>query len=217
MRVAAFFSTIVACALCAACTAGAPEQSGAQTGTVAPGTGTESSKTDSAAKANEPSPEEYTKCIEEIAASADDTIMDGWFFGQEARMLKSFYRKIPAAQKAEFAMAYHDWMSKSGEDMVSDFKSYVPYSKRADFAIDWWSKKVERFNTQEKKQQVLWAHESIQDAGELWWRANEKLNPASVDSPKTLAHDEEQKMVSKFMENEGSPGSISDQVWKRTH
>ena len=217
MRIAAFSSTILACALCAACTAGAPEQTGAQPGTVAIGTGIESSKTNSAEKSTEPSPEEYTKCIEEIAASADDTVMDGWFFGQEARMLKSFYRKIPAAQKAEFAMAYHDWMSKSGEDMISDFKSYVPYSKRADFAIDWWSKKVERFNTQEKKQQVLWAHESIQDAGELWWRANEKLNPSSVDSPKTLAHDEEQKMVSKFMENEGSPGSISDQVWKRTH
>ncbi len=162
-------------------------------------------------------PENYKTCIQELAKNADDTVVDGWFFGQEPRMLKSFYRKIPAEQKAEFAIAYHDWMSNSGEDLIQDFKTYVPYSKRANFAFDWWAKKVERFTKQEKKQQVLWAHESIQDAGELWWRANEKLNAAAVDSPQTLAHDEEQRMVSKFMENENSPGSISDQVWKRTH
>jgi hypothetical protein len=113
--------------------------------------------------------------------------------------------------------AYHEFIYKTGEDMVRDFKSYVPYSKRADFAFAWWSKKEPRFDSSELKYKVLWAHEAIQDAGELWWRAGEKLGEAPKDSVKLLAHDEEQRMVSRFTEHEGSPGSISDQVWKREH
>lgn len=159
----------------------------------------------------------YKKCISEIAAQADDTVIDGWFFGQDPRMFKSFYRKIPPDQKADFALAYHEWLMPFKQDLVADFKTYVPYSKRADFAFEWWGKKVPRFGTQEKKLQVLWAHESIQDASELWWRASEKLGKIPANSALMLAHDQEQKMVAHYMEDEGSPGSLSDQVWKRTH
>src|SRR6185295_15801878 len=84
----------------------------------------------------------YETCIRDIAAMQDETIDDGWFFGEEPRLFKSFYRKTSPERKAEFAVAYHDFIEKSGEDLVRDFKSYVPYSKRADFAFDWWSKRV---------------------------------------------------------------------------
>ena len=161
--------------------------------------------------------ETLRKTIREIAAQMDETVVDGWFYGQDPRMFKSFYRRVPAEQKADFALAYHDWIGMQKQDMVADFKSYVPYSKRADFAFDWWGKHEARFNTQEMKQRVLWAHESIQDAGELWWRASEKLGRIPANSALMLAHDEEQKMLAHYTEKEGNPGSLSDQVWKRTH
>lgn len=153
--------------------------------------------------------------METIASSADQTVVDGWFYGQDSRLFKSFYRKIPAAGKADFAMAYHDFLVSSGQDMLRDFKSYVPYSKRADFAFSWWREKEPRFAGEELKMQVLWAHESILDAGELWWRAWERLKPGNLDSMQTLAHDEEQRMLAHYMEKEGNPGSLSEQVFKR--
>ena len=159
----------------------------------------------------------YKKCMCDIAAQMDETVEDGWFFGEEPRMFKSFYRKISPEQKAEFAVDYHKFISAFNQNLINDYKSYVPYSKRADFAMQWWSARVPRFNSSEMKMKVLWAHESIQDAGELWWRASEKLGKAPNDSVQLMAHDEEQRMVSHFTEKEGSPGTISDQVWKRTH
>lgn len=159
----------------------------------------------------------YLSCMEDMAARADNTVEDGWFYGQDPRLFKSFYRKIPADVKAKFAVDYHNWIAAQNQDLVKEFKTYIPYSKRADFGMEWWSKREPRFVKQEKKMQVLWVHESIQDAGELWWRAGEKLGYKPVDTMQSLAHDEEQRMVAHFMENEGSPGSISDQVWKRTH
>ncbi|MBX9573269.1 MAG: hypothetical protein K2X77_30500 [Candidatus Obscuribacterales bacterium] len=166
-----------------------------------------------------PRPEsEIQQLIEKMAKDADNTVVDGWFFGQEARLLKSFYRKVEPADKAKFAVAYHKWIRSKNQDMVRNFESYVPYSQRASFARDWWSKENPRFLKQETKYQVLWMHESIEDAGELWWRAVEKLRESPVSSMEVLAHDEEQKMVSKFMESSRSPhGSISDQIWKATH
>lgn len=158
---------------------------------------------------------DYKSNMQDIAARADETVVDGWFYGQDPRFFKSFYRKIPAEMKAEFALAYHNWLSKFNQDLAKDFNSYVPYSKRADFAMEWWSKHEPRFKSEPLKMQVLWVHESIQDAGELWWRAGEKLRPESKDATQTLAHDEEQKMVAQFMEKENSPGRISDQIWKR--
>lgn len=166
-----------------------------------------------------PRPEpEIEQAIEKMARDADNTVIDGWFFGQEARMLKSFYRKVDAVDKARFAVAYHKWIMSKNQDMVRDFESYVPYSQRVAFARQWWSKDNPRFLKQEIKYQVLWMHESIEDAGELWWRAVEKLREKPVSSLEVIAHDEEQKMVSKFMESSRSPhGSISEQIWKASH
>lgn len=156
--------------------------------------------------------------MEKMARDADNTVIDGWFFGQEARLLKSFYRKVDAADKARFATDYHKFIVSKNQDMVGNFESYVPYSERVAFARQWWSKENPRFLKQETKYQVLWMHESVEDAGELWWRAAEKLRTSPVNSMEVLAHDEEQKMVSKFMESSRSlPGSISDQIWKATH
>lgn len=163
------------------------------------------------------SPDNYRACMREIAASADETVMDGWFYGQDPRFFKSFYRKVSPELKADFAVDYHEWLKQFGQDLVRDMKSYVPYSKRADFAMNWWAEKVERFKTEPLKMQVLWAHESIQDAGELWWRACEKIQPEAIRSDENLAHDEEQRMIAAFMDRENSPGQISDQIWKREH
>lgn len=160
---------------------------------------------------------EVRHTIEEIATEADQTAVDGWFYGQDPRFFKSFYRKIPAKVKTDFAMAYHDWLKQSNQDLVRDFKSYVPYSKRADYAFAWWGEHEPNFKKEALKMQVLWAHESIQDAGELWWRANEKLHPDVQRFDQTVAHDEEQKMVAQFREDENTPGRISDQIWKREH
>jgi hypothetical protein len=63
--------------------------------------------------------------------------------------------------------------------------------------------------------QVLWVHEAIQDAGELWWRACAELEPP--DYVTSVAHDEEQRMVARLMEHPGSCGCISDQIWRRRH
>lgn len=200
MRYLLLLSAIVACVSC--------------TGSNSSGTG---QKLQPQVAAPAQSPDAYKTCIKEIAAAADETAVDGWFYGQDPRFFKSFYRKIAPETKAEFAMDYHDWLSKFHEDLVRDFKSYVPYSKRAKFATTWWTGKEPRFSKEPIKMQVLWVHESIQDAGELWWRAGEKLNPQSVESAQNLAHDEEQRMLAKFMENENTPGSISDLIWKREH
>jgi hypothetical protein len=157
------------------------------------------------------------KTIEDIATELDPTAVDGWFYGQDPRFFKSFYRKISAKQKAEFALAYHQWLNQFHEDLVKDFKSYVPYQKRADFAFEWWGKNEPQFSKEKLKMQVLWAHEAIQDAGELWWRAEEKLHPETKHFEQTVAHDEEQKFVAQFREDENTPGKISDQIWKREH
>ncbi len=161
--------------------------------------------------------EKYHEQIAKLAAAADNTVEDGWYFGQEPRILKSFYRKISPSQKADFAIAYHNWMVQFNEDLVSNFKSYVPYSKRVDFAFSWWKENSAEFSKQEGKYKVLWAHESVQDANELWWRAAGNLQTLPADSGLTIAHDEEQRMLFHFMEDEAKQGTISEQIWKRDH
>ncbi|MBX9688317.1 MAG: hypothetical protein K2X27_16530, partial [Candidatus Obscuribacterales bacterium] len=116
---------------------------------------------------------EIKKKIEDLAAAADSTVEDGWFYGRDPRLFKSLYRKISPEQKADFAMEYHSWIKTQAQNLIADFKTYIPYSKRASFARTWWSKKNKLFPKEEDKQQVLWVHEAIQDAGELWWRAVE--------------------------------------------
>lgn len=155
--------------------------------------------------------------IIKIAESADNTVEDGWYYGQDPRIIKSFYRKISPSQKADFAIAYHNWMVQFQEDLVANFKSYVPYSSRADFAYGWWKDNAPEFEKQEEKYKVLWAHESVQDANELWWRAAVNLQTVHPDSGLTIAHDEEQRMLAHFMDNEATQSTISEQIWKRNH
>ncbi len=209
--------------LCSSCTAPAPRQSNAESPQRKTESKSNSSKSMQTAGAQ---PErqkqsannsELSQCVESIADRADQTVEDGWFYGHDPRNFKSFYRKVTAARKAEFAMAYHDFIAGFNQDLVKDFASYVPYSKRSDFAFEWWQKKEPRFKTMEKKMQVLFAHESIQDAGELYFRACQQLGKTPADSMLALAHDEEQRMLAQFMEKEGSPGCISEQIWKRSH
>lgn len=224
--------------LCAACSGGQPAQdmksaadgpSTVESGLPGSETSSKSNSVDSGKSVNDTgslkspanpsaglSPE-LLKAMEEVAEAADQTIEDGWFFGQESRTLKSYYRKLSPREKAEFAAGYHEWLESTGQDMVKDFKSYVPYSKRADFAFAWWQEHYPKFKSEILKMQVLWAHESILDAGELYFRATEKLNAKNIDSIHTIAHDEEQKMIAHFCEHEGAPGRISDQIWKREH
>ena len=162
-------------------------------------------------------PKQMEESMKSIASAADNTVEDGWFFGQEARIMKSFYRKVTPEDKARFAMAYHNWLATKNQNLERDFESYIPYSQRADFARKWWTEQNPRFAKQENKYQVLWVHESIMDAGELWWRASERIAGDPVNSMTVLAHDEEQKMISKFMETTKSPGSLSDEIWKQSH
>lgn len=157
----------------------------------------------------------FAEAVEKTAEEADQTVVDGWYFGRDSRLLKSYYRKIPSKTKAEFALAYRELVAQSGQDMVKDFKSYLPYSKRADFAYKWWQEHSKQFGAEELKMQVLWVHESVQDASELCWRARARTEAGKLDSMQALAHDEEQRMVSQFMEQEGAPSSISEQIFQR--
>ena len=159
----------------------------------------------------------YKTCLSKIAARMDKTVEDGWLFAQEPRIFKSPYAQTPPEQKADFALAYHDFLESCHQDLVRDYKTYVPYSKRQDFALLWWGSKASLFNKSENKMQVLWAHEAMEDASELWWRAGEKLEAEPADSIKLMAHEEEQRLVFNYSEAQGAPGSFSGQVYKREH
>lgn len=138
-------------------------------------------------------------------------IEDGWYYGQESRTLKTEYLLTTPQTKAQFALAYHDMLAAHNQDMLKRWSSYVPYSIRSDFAEQWWSKNCPAFDRQSQKMKILWIHESLLDASELWWRANEKLSAAAIDSPAVLAHDAEQKLVFAYAENERSSSTFSDQ------
>ncbi|HEY9776861.1 MAG TPA: hypothetical protein V6C81_24065 [Planktothrix sp.] len=138
-------------------------------------------------------------------------IVDGYYFGEEARNFKTEYLLTKPDVKADFALAYEDMLSKQNEDMLHNWKSYVAYSKRAEFARTWWSAHSAAFNKQSEKMKILWMHEAILDGGELWWRAVEKLASNQMTSPAVLTHDEEQHLVFDYAEDENSRGSLSTQ------
>ena len=157
--------------------------------------------------------DELRKSITDQAHQVDQTVIDGWFFGQEPRLFKSAYRKTTPEQKAAFAMDYAKMITNSGQQMEVKWDSYVPYSKRRDFASQWWSDPAHdtEFVKQDPKYKVMWIHEALLDGSELWWRSYERLGGASVPPPAVLAHDAEQSLVSKYSESDNNPGSFSTQ------
>jgi hypothetical protein len=159
------------------------------------------------------SDQQLSKECTALAADSDTQFVDGWFYGQEARAFKSGYGKATPAQKSAFAMAFHELILRSGQNMTADWNSYLPYSKRAEFARAWWSDPAHdtQFAKQDPKYKVVWIHEAVLDAGELWWRAYEKLAGDRVGAPLVLAHDAEQKLVFNYAEDEHHPGSFSTQ------
>jgi hypothetical protein len=143
------------------------------------------------------------------------TMVDGWFHGEDSRSLKTEYAKAPPAVKAKFACDYQTMLSQNKQDMVNQWQSYVPWSKRAVFARKWWSdpqnsNQSESFLKADRWKQILWMQESLRDGSELWWRAYEKQFPEGIDSAAAMAHESEQDMVTNFKENENSsPRSFS--------
>ncbi|HEY9677111.1 MAG TPA: hypothetical protein V6C76_03845 [Drouetiella sp.] len=157
--------------------------------------------------------EQLHKSIVDQAHVVDQTVVDGWFFGQEPRLFKSGYRKTTPEQKADFAMDYAKMIHETGERMDVVWESYVPYSKRREFAIAWWSdpKHDVEYLKQDPKYKVLWIHEALLDGSELYWRSYEQLGGEKVPSSAVLAHDAEQSLVNKYAESEHNPGSFSTQ------
>jgi hypothetical protein len=156
--------------------------------------------------------------VETIAAEVDKGYADGWIDGRDPRVFKSPYKDLTALQKAQFAMAYHDMVEKSDQNLGQSYKSYIPYKKRVQFARQYWenSDLSPLFKKAIEKMQVAWIHESLLDGSELWWRAAEKRFGNAIDSPTQMAHDVEQNMVSKYMEDEGTESTFSQQMSIKT-
>jgi len=149
-----------------------------------------------------------------IATVADRDFVDGWIDGRDPRVFKSYYKSLTPMQKAQFAMAYHDMVEKSDQNLAQSYKTYIPYKKRVAFARNYWenSESGPKFKSEIEKMQVAWIHESLLDGGELWWRAAEKRFGNAISSPAQMAHDVEQNMVSKYMEDEGTESTFSQQM-----
>lgn len=148
-------------------------------------------------------------------ASKHERVMeDGWYFGELPRIFKSPYGQMSIDDKVRFAVAEAEFLKQEKQNMAKDMSTYVPYSKRAEFAKKWWqgSDKAKLFAEQPEKLHILWIQESLMDGSELWWRALEDKNRATMDAMRALAHDEEQKRVSRFQDIEGQPRSLSDMV-----
>ena len=141
------------------------------------------------------------------ATELEGKVIDGWFFGSDSRSLKSGYTKSTSALKAQFACDYMQMLLEHHQDLVKNWQSYVPYSQREKFARAWWSdpKHSTAFVDEPYYKKILWLHEALMDASELWWRALERQCPDGVPSTQALAHDSEQQMVSNFKEDEHSP------------
>jgi len=150
--------------------------------------------------------------IATLAARVDRGFEDGWIAGHSSRVLKSGYRRIDPEIKAEFACAYRKFIESRHQNLALDMSTYVPYTDRFQFGLDFWrsSKAAEKFAAETVKKQVVWVHESLLDASELFFRAYEARNPGTTDSFVVLAHDREQDMVFDYMENQGKRGSYSD-------
>lgn len=151
-------------------------------------------------------PETLYPVVLQEAKELEGKVIDGWYFGQDSRSLKSGYAQSPSATKAQFACDYMNFLLDNHEDLLKDWHSYLPYSVREKFAREWWSdpKHSETFTADAHYKQIIWLHEAIMDGSELWWRALERQCPEGVPSPQALAHDSEQQMVSKYKENENS-------------
>lgn len=158
----------------------------------------------------------YLKEITALARELDKGYEDGWICGRNSRVHKSGYRLVSPEMKAEFALAYQQMLNQSGQNLAVEVNSYVPYSKRFEFALNWWqqSKAVTQFDSQSTKKKVVWVHESLLDGSELFWRAFENENQGAVNSVSVMAHDKEQDMVFNYMEAEGMPGNYSEQYSK---
>ncbi len=156
--------------------------------------------------------------VEAIATEVDKGYADGWIDGRDPRVFKSPYKDLTALQKAQFAMAYHDMVEKSDQNLGQSYKSYIPYKKRAQFARQYWesSDLSPLFKKSIEKMQVAWIHESLLDGSELWWHAAEKRFGNAIDSPTQMAHDVEQNMVSKYMEDESTESTFSQQMSIKT-
>lgn len=147
--------------------------------------------------------------IKNLAESLDKTLVDGWYFGAESRTLKSSYRKVPAELKADFAIAYQKMLEERNQNMARNFESYVPYSARYHFANEWWQKKDPQYLQENFKYRLLWCHEALMDASELYFRAQENMRGSDISSVNAIAHDEEQKLVSKYAEDTHSHSTFS--------
>ncbi|MCA9816450.1 MAG: hypothetical protein R3C24_13980 [Cyanobacteriota/Melainabacteria group bacterium] len=162
----------------------------------------------------------YTKEIAAMAEQLDRTYEDGWICGRNTRVHKSGYRDVSPQIKAQFAVAYQEMLNKTDQNLAMEASSYVPYSKRFKFALDWWknSDAREAFLKEPTKKKLVWLQESMLDGSELFWRVFEKLNPGKVNSVAVMAHDQEQDMVYNYTEREGHPGSFSQQwvIWSDT-
>jgi hypothetical protein len=152
--------------------------------------------------------------VEAIAKEADKGFADGWIDGRDARVFKSYYRALTPLQKAQFAMAYHDLVEKSDQNLGQSYKTYIPYKTRAAFARHYWetSELGPKFTSEIEKMQIAWIHESLLDGSELWWRAAENRFGNAIDSATQMAHDVEQNMVSKYMEDEATESTFSQQM-----
>ena len=162
----------------------------------------------------------YTKEIAAMAEQLDRTYEDGWICGRNTRVHKSGYRDVCPKIKAQFAVAYQEMLNKTDQNLAMEASSYVPYSKRFKFALDWWkgSDARQAFIKEPTKKKLVWLQESMLDGSELFWRVFEKLNPGKVNSVAVMAHDQEQDMVYNYTEREGHPGSFSQQwvIWSDT-
>ncbi len=162
----------------------------------------------------------YTKEIAAMAEQLDRTYEDGWICGRNTRVHKSGYRDVSPQVKAQFAVAYQEMLNKTDQNLAMEASSYIPYSKRFEFALDWWknSDAREAFLKEPTKKKLVWLQESMLDGSELFWRVFEKLNPGKVNSVAVMAHDQEQDMVYNYTEREGHPGSFSQQwvIWSDT-
>jgi len=156
--------------------------------------------------------------VASVAEKADRDYVDGWIDGRDPRVFKSYYKTLTPMQKAEFAMAYHDMVEKSDQNLAQSYKTYIPYKVRVAFARKYWenSQFAAKFKSEIEKMQVAWIHESLLDGSELWWRAAEGRFGNRISSPSQMAHDVEQNMVSKYMEDEGTESTFSQQMTDKT-
>lgn len=152
--------------------------------------------------------------VKSEAQKHDRVMEDGWYFGELPRIFKSPYGQVSLDDKVKFAVAQAEFLKAEKQNMAKDMASYVPYSKRAEFAQKWWqqSDKGKQFSEQPEKFHILWIQESLMDGSELWWRAFEDKNRATMSSERAFAHDEEQRRVSQFLDVEGQPRSLSNMV-----